>query len=442
MEWWKLRKTFNLNIFLIAIFWVLGLKSITKSPPAIFPDSGGYLLGTTEKAWGNFSLIGESVRAWPTQFIFALASDNDGRVLVQILLYLSSVTLFLFATTQFKKNRSSYFSTLLVCSLFLTDNVFQWNFTILSESSTLSFYLTGISFVILSLKYERFSLLFFSIALFFMMLGCLVRLQLLVPTILISIFVVLINRRARFIAPRVFLLVCIVSYSLFLNSNISAVWGGGLGQTSKNTTSFYFLTATETKNDRLSDRLFESIPKSAPSCLQTNDSRAPFVESPGPYVFQSQQYLRCLPGVLWLNENFISFYLKFLFTNPAYILETAWTYLPESISDVTYSNYDGYIPTWLQDLWTTNANYVTNPIPFYIWVLFPLLALLLKRKDLVKVQTLGLVVIWLGLLGSLLSTYLFMNAELARIAVSSVYPLISLSIILTLQFFSRGGGKK
>jgi hypothetical protein len=131
-----------------------------------------------------------------------------------------------------------------------------------------------------------------------------------------------------------------------------------------------------------------------------------------------------------------------LFTNPAYILETAWTYLPESISDVTYSNYDGYIPTWLQDLWTTNANYVTNPIPFYIWVLFPLLALLLKRKDLVKVQTLGLVVIWLGLLGSLLSTYLFMNAELARIAVSSVYPLISLSIILTLQFFSRGGGKK
>jgi hypothetical protein len=437
MTFKRLLKLFNFNIFIIAGFWILGLISTTKIPPAIFPDSGGYLLGTSENAWGNFSVTGESVRAWPTQFIFALASENDGRVFIQTLLYLSSVTFFLYATSQFRKERTSYFSTILICALFLSDNVFQWNFAILSESTTLSLYLAGISFLILSLKYKRFQLLFFSLALFFMMLGCLVRLQLLVPTIAISIFVFMLNRQVKFIAPGFILLACIVSYSLYVNSNISEVWGGGQGQTSKNTTSYYFLTATETKNDALSDRLFENIPKSAPSCLKTNSSRAPFVESPGPYVFQAQQYQRCLNGVLWLNENFIPFYLKFLITNPIYVVETAWTYLPESISDVKYAAYKGYIPTWIQDMWTTNANYVVNSLPFYIWILFPVLALVLKRKNLFKVQTLALVVIWLGLFVSLLSTYLFMNAELARIAVSSVYPLISISIILSLQFFSR-----
>lgn len=453
----------RINFLVIAIFWMIGIKSTRNSKFAEFADSGGYVVGTTSNAWGNISFDGHSVRAWPTLLVNSLGNSSESRVWIQTILYLLAVSLFLLSTIAFRRTLASNIATILICCLFLSNNVFQWNLAILAESTTLSFVLIGLSFFFLALKHEKFEYLFLLIGIFTMMLASLVRMQLLVPVAILVLVTLLIKRKRLFSILGVITITLATSYVSLVNSNINAVWGGGAALTSKNTVSFYFLTAYQTKNDQLTDRLFKALPESAPRCLKTNDSRAPFVDAPGPYVFQSQQYGRCLSGVLWLNDNFIKFYLKFLIFNPVHIFETARTYLPESISDVKYGTFHGSIPSWLETFWMTNPNGIKDSLPFYTWVFLPLISLLYaiqrlrkessesnhkvdkkvsqsKRKAAVELLKLkrkegleSLVIYasaWVGFFVSLTATYLFMNAELSRIAVSSVYPFIALSIII------------
>lgn len=426
----ELSKFKNRNLLVILAFWILGIKTILQTKAAVFPDSGGYLVGNTSTAWGILSFSGESSRAWPTLLFYSIVDNVNSKVLLQTLLYLVAVSFFLLVTVAKKKNKLSLVSTSIICIFFLSNNTFQWNASILAEGTTLSFTLIGLSFFVLSATQKVNSIVPMIAGTIFFTLASLVRAQLLIPMLFIAVALALIKRDKIFYIFTLITIVLSFIYVSFVNANINETWGTGSSHTTRNAVSYYFLTATETKNDSLTTRLFENLPSDAPPCLKIQESRAPFVSAPGPYVFQSEQYLRCPSGVQWVNENFFAFYTKFLLKNPIQIFESSRTYLPESISAVKYADVKGPIPNWLEDFWKTGSNGVIDTTPFYFWLILPIIRIASKIKKQFDPKFLALSFLWSGMLISLVVTYLFMNAEPSRIAVSSVYPLIAISLVI------------
>lgn len=427
----KLIKFKNLNFFVILLFWILGIKTILQTKAAVVPDSGGYLVGNTSNSWGNISFTGESSRAWPTLLFYSITKSLDSKIFMQTVLYLTAVSFFLLVTVARKRNTLSVVTTSLICILFLSDNTFQWNALILAESTTLSFTLIGLSFYILTAIRTGNSAIFLISGTFFLTLACLVRAQLLISMVIIIFGLLVVKKNKAFTYLGIFTILITFGYVSYVNSNINETWGTGSSQTTRNTVNYYFLTATETKNDSLTTRIFRSLPPDAPKCLKSEESRAPFVSAPGPYVFQSQQYLRCALGVQWLNENFFSFYSKFLLQNPIQIFESSRTYLPDSISAVKYAEVKGLIPSWIEDFWKTGSNGGVDSTPFYSWIFISIFRILSQVRKGSDVRLFTLSIIWLGMFISLIVTYLFMNAETSRIAVSSVYPLFAIAMVIT-----------
>lgn len=425
-----LNKFKNWNFFLIFVFWILGIRSILKTKAAVFSDSGGYLVGNTSTSWGNISFTGESVRAWPTLLFYSLTNSLDSKIFLQTVLYLTAVSFFLLVTVAKKRNTLSLVTTLLVCIMFLSDNTFQWNGYILSESTTLSFSLIGLSFYILTAIRTNHSAIFLIVGTLFFTLASLVRAQLLISMIIVVFGLLVLKKNKLLSFIGIFSVLVAFGYVSFVSANINETWGKNLSQTTKNTVSYYFLTATETKNDALTTRLFRSLPPDAPLCLKSEDSRAPFVSAPGPYVFQSQQYLRCALGVQWVNENFFKFYSKFLLQNPIQIFESSRTYMPDSISAVKYADIQGPIPSWMGDFWETGSNGGVDTTPFYSWIFLSMFRIFSQLRKGADIRLFTLSSIWLGMYISLVVTYLFMNAETTRIAVSIVYPLIAIAMVI------------
>jgi len=314
--------------------------------------------------------------------------------------------------------------------MFLSDNTFQWNGYILSESTTLSFSLIGLSFYILTAIRTNHSAIFLIVGTLFFTLASLVRAQLLISMIIVVFGLLVLKKNKLLSFIGIFSVLVAFGYVSFVSANINETWGKNLSQTTKNTVSYYFLTATETKNDALTTRLFRSLPPDAPLCLKSEDSRAPFVSAPGPYVFQSQQYLRCALGVQWVNENFFKFYSKFLLQNPIQIFESSRTYMPDSISAVKYADIQGPIPSWMGDFWETGSNGGVDTTPFYSWIFLSMFRIFSQLRKGADIRLFTLSSIWLGMYISLVVTYLFMNAETTRIAVSIVYPLIAIAMVI------------
>ena len=420
----------NWNYLAILVFWIFGIKTILQTKVAVFPDSGGYLVGKSSTSWGILSFTGESSRAWPTLLFYSFTDSLNSKVFLQTLLYLGAVTFFLLVTVAKKRDTKSLISTGLICMLFLSNNTFQWNASILAESTTMSFTLIGLSFYFLSLiRKDNWAFPLIAGTCFFT-LASLVRAQLLIPMILIVLALAIIKKKLAFSTLGFVTTVLAFSYVSIVNANINETWGTGSSQTTRNAVNYYFLTATETKNDSLTTRVFENLPSAAPACLKTQDSRAPFVSVPGPYVFQSEQHLRCASGVQWVNENFFSFYSKFLLKNPIHIFESSRSYLPESISAVKYADVKGPIPIWIEAFWKTGSNGVIDTTPFYIWIFLPILRIVSQVGKGVDMRLFTLSTMWIGMLISLMVTYLFMNAEPSRIAASSVYPLIATALLI------------
>ena len=418
------------NFFLIFVFWILGIMSILKTKVAVFPDSGGYLVGNTSTSWGSISFTGDSVRAWPTLLFYSLTNSLDSKIFLQTALYLAAVTFFLFVTVAKKHNTLSVVATFLICVLFLSDNTFQWNAYILAESTTLSFTLIGLSFYILAAIRNNHSAIFLILGTLFVALASLVRAQLLVSMIIIVFGLVVLKKDKMLSLIGIFAVLLAFGYVSYVSANINETWAKNSSQTTKNAVSYYFLTATETKNDVLTTRLFRSLPPEAPLCLKSEESRAPFVSAPGPYVFQSQQYLRCPLGVQWVNENFVKFYSKFLLQNPIQIFESSRTYMPDSISAVKYADFKGPLPSWMGDFWKTGSNGGVDTSPYYSWIFLSLFRIFSQLRKGSDIRLFTLSSIWLGMYISLAVTYLFMNAETSRIAVSIVYPLIAVAMVI------------
>jgi len=353
---------------------------------------------------------------------------------LQTVLYLIAVSFFLLVTVARKRNALSVVTTLLICILFLSNNTFQWNAAILAESTTLSFTLIGLTFYILTAIRTDHSAIFLVSGTFFLALASLVRAQLLISMVIIVFGLVILKKNKVLSYVGIFTVLVTFGYVSYVNTNINETWGTGSSQATRNTVSYYFLTATETKNDSLTTRLFQSLPPDAPECLKSEESRAPFVSAPGPYVFQSQQYLRCALGVQWLNGNFFSFYSKFLLQNPIQIFESSKTYLPDSISAIKYAEVKGPIPSWIEDFWKTGSNGGVDTTPFYSWIFLSMFRILSQVRKGGDIRLFTLSSIWLGMFISLVVTYLFMNAETSRIAVSSVYPLIAIAIVIIFNF--------
>ena len=147
-----IKKFKSRNLLIVICFWIAGLNTARNFRIEVFPDSGGYLIGNSVSEWGNLSFLGESVRAWPTLMFYSFSNSLESKAFLQSILYLSAVTLFLGSTVAFKKSVKSSIATILICCLFLSNNVFQWNATILAESSTLSFVLIGFASFFQSIK--------------------------------------------------------------------------------------------------------------------------------------------------------------------------------------------------------------------------------------------------------------------------------------------------
>lgn len=423
----------GVNYIILILFWVFGLYTVLGHEAVIFPDSGGYLLKSTTDGWGNFSFMGNSTRAWPTILIYSLVDTHNARIILQTIIYLFALTLFILTTSLVTKGWKNLIGLVLVTCICLSDNLFQWNLTILSESTTLSFIVLGLSFFRLSFYSKNNNLLFLIISQIFFLLSSLVRPQLLI--LVFVCFVIWLNRyfTLKNLLRTSLLMLLTFFYVIILNSNISNFWALGDGKTNKDAISFYFLTSTDTRNDKLTNRLFEAIPSQAPRCLREENNRASFIEPPGPYAFQGNQYLNCQTGVNWANNEFLDFYIRFLVLNPIHVVETAINYIPGSLYDSKYANPNTIVPYYIESLWTIRGTSFIQGLKVVPWILIPILFLLfrlktrarLKRKEFLDVNF----ALYVGFFGSQLITHLLMNAESTRISYTSMLPAMILAIV-------------
>ena len=424
----------GISYLVLILFWIFGLNIVLGQEAVLFPDSGGYLLKSTTDGWSNFSFMGNSTRAWPTMLVYSLVDTHNARIILQTIIYLFALTFLILTTSLVAKGWRNLLGLVLVICICLSDNFFQWNLAILSESTTLSFIVLGLSFFRLSFYSKKSNLLFFVISQIFLLLASLVRPQLLV--VVFVCFVIWLNRyfTLKNLLRTPLLMLLIFIYVIILNSNISNFWAtGGAGTTNKDAISFYFLTSTDTRNDRLTNRLFEAIPSQAPRCLREENNRASFIEPPGPYAFQGNQYLNCPTGVNWANNEFLGFYIRFLVLNPIHVVETAIHYFPGSLYDSKYANPDTVVPYYIESLWTVRGTSFIQGLKLIPWILIPILSLMFrlknrsrfKRKEFFDVNF----ALYVGFFCSQLITHLLMNAESTRISYTSMLPAMILAVL-------------
>jgi hypothetical protein len=104
--------------------------------------------------------------------------------------------------------------------LFLSNNTFQWNASILAESTTMSFTLIGLSFYFLSLiRKDNWAFPLIAGTCFFT-LASLVRAQLLIPMILIVLALAIIKKKLAFSTLGFVTTVLAFSYVSIVNANI------------------------------------------------------------------------------------------------------------------------------------------------------------------------------------------------------------------------------
>jgi hypothetical protein len=425
------------NISVLTFIWIIGCVQ-AQSTPVRYPDSPGYILGSSASDSASLSFEGNSFRAWPTSLFFALSDSDTSRVLYQSLFYLSAVTLFILTTTMKKSGLASYVGSLLLSSLFLSANVFQWNLAILSESTTLSFVLIALSFSYLSFESKQKSTLYFLAGEFFLLLACLTR-----PYLIVLMFIIgMIWLRKHFSIQKLAIassvLLVFAFYIIGVNANINKYWGGDDSKgVTRNAISFYYLTSTDTRIDDLTNSLFRALPTDSPECLREKSSRASFKKEPGPYNFVAIEITRCPSGIKWVNDNFVNFYVKFLFENPSYVFRTILTFFPDSISESSYTTLELKIFSILNTLWTTNTASPQHLIPFFLWFGIPPILMTFRTFRTDSKGMTDSFLMWVGLNISLLGTYLLMNSESSRIGSISAYPAVALSIVILTTFIDK-----
>lgn len=428
----------------LAILWTGGALRISQYSVNRFPDSGGYIIGESPEDWGLLSFTGQHIRAWPTVLFYAIFQQDDLRIVAQCFLYLTAWTLFLIAWFPPIRKVLAIVGSTVLAALALSPPAWQWNETLLAESTAISFLVIALALFGFGLRATRFQIHLFVASLLSVLVVCLVRVQLL-PVLLtlaiLSVAVLVIRRHQGWSRGVLLLTVVTVAsflYAGWLNQQIDDYWAQGAAQTTRSTTNFFFLTATDSADDVATDTLYEAAREPSPPCL--DGLRASMVDAPGPYVFSTQQTQRCPDGIAWLNSRFNLWYASWIIRNPSYVAQVGSTYLPRAYLFSPYAEIQA-TPIVIEDyLWYPRSLSIQG---WLLWLLIPIgfgiVAVAIPRPA-SKFAIISLSGIQLSLALGLLIGFLAMNAEEVRVSAVGAHCLIACSItglLYSVDTFSR-----
>lgn len=448
--------------------WVAGLVSAIASEAVRFNDSPDYVPGAGPVDIGVISLTGGAIRAWPTVVMFGLVGGDHARIVLQAVLFLAAWTLLLWAFLAHVRPLRALLVGGVLVVFALSPVVFQWNLAILSESLTISLLVAGLGLVRLGLgsgtgaavwswlafiaialaSVNKFPLVVLLVAVIIMRAGLKIRANRSQPA----------GSRARSVKWLVvsgIAALALMTYPVLVNSAIDNAWAEQrAAQVTRNAVHYYFLTATVTSLDSAQsqlpgssiaasrallardqaagDQLFAALPDDAPACLKSN--RATLSDTVDPFQYASAQGSACPEGIVWIDDHFLPWYATFVVTHPRYVADVMTYRMPLSLATSTYAEFISIVPPALTLLFTDASLTGVTSFPLAIWIVVGLIALavLIVRfisgeRDEVAIM---LATVFVGCAVAWVLTLLMMNAEVYRIAVVSVAPLIATSILL------------
>lgn len=425
-----------------------------SSPVRMFPDSGGYLT-SGEGAFGQFSLTGKGIRAWPTVLLFRLGPTVG--VGLQYAIYFVVVALLLQVVARLTSGRIRTCLLVGLMLLLLNRNTVQWHSIVLSESLTLSLTLLSVallfSFVLYQPKFVNGALSITIAGLMLVNRPTMIPLFLLIS---VAIPLVLVRRGSRLTALITGLLaVATLSYATFVNHNIDNFWSQGSSGFTRSSVSFVFLTAEDIPAHPLaprarqwpSDVLFSALAEDAgvPPCLTS--IRSSWIDCP--YCFQQEIADSCPRDVVWINEEFSTWYAKFLVSRPdRTMLMSALSLGFDASKESRYAFPWSPVPPLIEKMFT-GAKYPIPIPPLPLWF-GAVMVVLAKRSAARRSRHAAgiagdrgrLAIVWLTLVASTLSVMIptvVLPAELDRTASSAMVGIYaSLLLLLALIWQSAG----
>jgi hypothetical protein len=440
------RRTETMLGFATAFLWFGILIAWVSGDFAISPDSKDYQVGQGFP----ISFVGDAWRAWPTPLLFSITPDYRMQTLIQAMLLGLSWTAVLWVFLRRSQWRVALCASAPLVALALTPLYLQWTLTILSEATTLSFVLLGLSasqeYVNQSRPVLRSTWLCAALgssALLAFAVAAMTRLTLVIVLISTGVTLVALAVRVgqRTVAVALAALaVVLVGYTWFLNVRIDEHWG-----MSRSATYYGYLTASETPlQSVLADPLFAYISERGPDCLAGYRASAGGATGPDPWQFRGELSRECPDGVAWLEESFQSEYAKFLTTHPSYAARFVLHYLPR-VGDLDgYVGVTSVLPAFIADIYSSSRDGLDEYRPIYLWLVIWFASSIVATRRMVRRLTSSRhFVVPFAIAGSsvlaLLVTVLTLNSEVARIASQATALLIASTILTIAGLTSKGG---
>ncbi|MDP1878461.1 MAG: hypothetical protein Q8M17_12995, partial [Actinomycetota bacterium] len=259
----RLTPTHLVLVIVTALMWLAGTVTVILADPVRYNDSPGYVPGTGGDATGTVSLLGDSVRAWPTVVLYGLAGSDQARVALQTVIALAAWSLLAWAFLARVRPAVAAVAGGLLAVLALAPVAYQWNLLILSDSLSISLVLGGVALLRLGVRPGPRAMPWTWLGLLALALAGVSKLP--ATAFLLAALVWCIARWARSgrlhdtvkeprratratwgaLAAGAAAAVFLILYPVAVNSAIDRAWvDGEPGGTSRNAVNFYFLTAT------------------------------------------------------------------------------------------------------------------------------------------------------------------------------------------------------
>ena len=424
----------------------------------IYPDSGGYLKideEATNFKFGTFSLIGESLRPWVAVGFITFFYNFGILVTVQSLFFALSLFLVAHALSVLFKGipASSIFLTIYVLSL--VPEISQFNYTVLSESLTLSLTAFAIAFFLFYL--EKQNKLYIWASIFFIFVASVIRPYLIIFLAFLLCYYILSRKTYRIVFTGI-IFFSLLLYPLFINQKISEYWAGGSSSgLSRGVYTYFYLVDTSNQIEEATI----TLPTDAPDCL--NNIK---IFNNGPYASASRLNEYCESGTIWLNNEFNTWYLYFIITNPSISLKIMKRYVQEVGYGTDYTNNtfdaqtDTYIPKDTKHLLpfsissiffsTSEMKHSHFPVLIF-WILLGLITNLIftisylvrlvaqRNSSKTQNQSNDIVNIFsiLGVLSLMINILLHPGGEIYRINLPSVFSILVGSVINLFFLFDK-----
>jgi hypothetical protein len=393
--------------------------------PSTYPDSGTYRVEGGQ--WLDFSLVGSQARPAIVTTFFALLPNDSARVFTQWLIAtLAWLVLIGGVTLLLKKLWVSLIATLGVWSIGLSYFALQWDGTILSESLSISTSVLGIGFLIWWWALKKSWLAFASVVA--LGLAALNRPNLWVTLVgLIAVLLVLaktvgMSRVAKWSAVglTVFFLALGLTQQRVNDANFAGE--GGLDRIG-----WSYASMLSDESPLASQLIPSLIGSGIPNCMIP---QKPFVSNDGPINIIVNLQNSCPKGVKWVNENFLSWYVGFLLSNPQRTVTALGDLVGPSSQALPYG-LDSKIepPQALKNLFT-----VQDPGSLWTLLVLSLTAAGVTLLSLKRMKTtfplIGLVIMELAFIVSWASGVLLQVWDLHRTIVTNVVAFNILALLV------------